>query len=159
MITCLFIPPGWQFKLYNNVNDALRSVGNHNSKDKDTTNIPVPGNWQLHIPGDIPIYTNYKSIIPVDPPNVPVNNPTGFYVHQFNVSKLWKNRRNIICFNGVDSAFYIWCNSKFIGFSKDSRLPAEFDISDSLCYGATNTLEVVVIRYSDGYYLEDQRHL
>lgn len=120
------------------------------------TNIPVPGNWQLHVPGDIPIYTNYKYIIPVDPPNVPVNNPTGFYMHHFNISKSWKDRRNIICFNGVDSAFYIWCNSKFIGFSKDSRVPAEFDISDSLCYGTTNILEVIVIRYSDGYYLEDQ---
>ena len=121
------------------------------------TTVRVPGNWQLQVPGDAPIYTNKDYIIPVDPPNVPKEyNPSGYYRHQFVISKTWKNKRIIIHFGGVDSCFYLWFNDHYIGFSKDSRLPAEFDITKYVRLGEINMVECVVVRFSDGYYLEDQ---
>lgn len=167
----------WHFQLYESVDAALAVVGNWEdrgdirAKNKSYDNlksndkaigkvetVSVPGHWQLQVPGDAPIYTNIKYIIPVDPPHLPKYNPTGYYHFNFAVSSSWSSRRNILCFGGVDSAFYVWCNKKFVGFSKDSRLPAEFDISNILYYESPdlNELEVVVIRYSDGFYLEDQ---
>lgn len=138
----------WNFKLFKTFQDAIDMM---NSSDTSTfnaasattstaasqtdkqkcelTTIHVPGHWQLqcNVEGDLPIYTNVKYIIPVDPPNVPVNNPTGYYSLHFKLpSQSWEspNRKNILCFDGVDNCFYVWLNHQFVGFSKDSRLPA-----------------------------------
>ena len=144
----------WDFKLYENVDDAFASVGKYNNKIK-MDNINVPGHWQLQLPGDGPIYTNVKYIIPVNPPYVPDYNPTGYYHLNFNTENNWNDRKIILHFDGVDNSFYLWLNKQFIGFSKDSRLPAEFDVTNYIL-AENNELEVVVLRYSDGYYLEDQ---
>lgn len=170
----------WRFKLFNTVEEALAFVSSSqpcasstsmppsspssSKKDDDgLENIQVPGHWQLQIVGDSPIYTNVKYIIPVEPPMVPVKfNPTGYYKYKLAIPPSWGNRRTIIHFGAVDNAFYAWCNGKFIGFSKDSRLPAEFDISHVIHQkgqsnqNALNVIECAVIRYSDGFYLEDQ---
>ena len=157
----------WNFRLYQTVEAALsgREQSNH---EKST--IMVPGHWQLQKNfSDSPIYTNVKYIIPVNPPYVPPHNPTGHYEKMVNLSEFLSNvdkRRIILSFGGVDSFFYLWVSGVFVGFSKDSRLPAEFDITDiikskiaandevftNLCI----KIECIVIRYSDGFYLEDQ---
>ncbi|WP_348685518.1 beta-galactosidase [Aeromonas bestiarum] len=125
--------------------------------------IRVPGNWQLDATypasrplTDGPIYTNIKYPFPCDPPRVPVANPTGCYSREFSVPADWlAGGQTRIIFDGVDSAFYLFCNGRWVGYSQDSRLPAEFDLSPFLQAGG-NRLAVLVLRWSDGSYLEDQ---
>ena len=117
--------------------------------------ISVPGNWQLQGFNDIPIYTNVVYPFPPNPPFVPKENPTGCYRHSFNVDPSWLERRIILDFESVDSAFYLWVNGEEVGYSQDSRLPAEFDVTPYVRAGR-NTIAVQVMRYSDGSYLEDQ---
>ncbi|MGE6291597.1 beta-galactosidase [Aeromonas media] len=121
----------------------------------DSTLIRVPGNWQLQ-GFDRPIYTNIKYPFPCDPPRVPAENPTGCYSREFELSADWlASGQTRIIFDGVDSAFHLFCNGRWVGYSQDSRLPAEFDLGDFLQAG-TNRLAVLVLRWSDGSYLEDQ---
>ena len=129
----------------------------------DACPIKVPGNWQLAAayPGarpvtDVPIYTNIKYPFPCDPPRVPAENPTGCYSREFTVAADWlAEGQTRIIFDGVDSAFHLFCNGRWVGYSQDSRLPAEFDLTPFLQAGA-NRLAVLVLRWSDGSYLEDQ---
>lgn len=117
--------------------------------------LPVPANWQLH-GFDAPIYTNVQYPIPVTPPLVPQQNPTGCYSLTFKVDANWLQQgQTRIIFDGVNSAFFLWCNGQWIGYSQDSRLPAEFDLTKALQPGQ-NRLAVMVLRWSDGSYLEDQ---
>ncbi|MEC7077181.1 MAG: glycoside hydrolase family 2 TIM barrel-domain containing protein, partial [Pseudomonadota bacterium] len=118
--------------------------------------ITVPGHWQLQ-GFDRPVYTNIKYPFPCKPPVVPEANPTGCYERTFNLPADWKvgEEQIRVIFEGVDNAFHIWCNAEWVGYSQDSRLPAEFDLSRYLTPGE-NTLSVLVMRYSDGSYLEDQ---
>lgn len=118
------------------------------------TTIPVPSNWQMHGFGK-PHYTNVQFPFPVDPPRVPTENPTGTYVRDFFIGDDWDGMQIHLNFEGVDSAFYVWINGTEIGFSKGSRLPHEFDITDHVRPGQ-NTLAVRVMQWSDGTYLEDQ---
>jgi len=116
---------------------------------------PVPSNWQL-AGYDAPIYTNVQYPIAVNPPFVPAENPTGCYSLTFNVDASWlSSGQTRVIFDGVNSAFYLWCNGQWIGYSQDSRLPAEFDLSEALQPG-DNRLAVMVLRWCDGSYLEDQ---
>jgi beta-galactosidase len=136
-----------------------------NFDDSGWTNIPVPSNWEMQGYG-VPIYLGSGYTFKIDPPRVmgepPTNwttfaqrNPVGSYRKTFQLPENWHGRRTSIHFDGVDSAFYLWCNGTKIGFSKDSRTPAEFELTDYLHVG-TNQLAVEVYRYSDGSYLEDQ---
>ncbi|MEI6084283.1 MAG: glycoside hydrolase family 2 TIM barrel-domain containing protein [Verrucomicrobiota bacterium] len=118
------------------------------------TTIPVPSNWQMHGFGK-PHYTNVQYPFPVDPPRVPTENPTGTYVRDFFIGDDWDGMQIRLNFEGVDSAFYVWINGQEIGFSKGSRLPHEFDITDHVRPGQ-NTIAVRVMQWSDGTYLEDQ---
>ncbi|XP_050381024.1 uncharacterized protein LOC126798186 isoform X2 [Argentina anserina] len=122
--------------------------------------IEVPSNWQMH-GFDRPIYTNVVYPFPLDPPFVPVDNPTGCYRTEFVIPEEWKGRRILLHFEAVDSAFCAWINGVPVGYSQDSRLPAEFEITD-YCYPCgsdkKNVLAVQVLRWSDGSYLEDQDH-
>src|SRR5690242_18326037 len=108
---------------------------------------------------DIPIYTNVIYPWPQDdtkPPQVPYEfNPVGSYRVQFNVPPAWKGRPVYLHFDGVDSAFYAWLNGVKLGYSEDSRTPAEFDLTPHLKAG-TNLLAVEVYRFGDGAFLEDQ---
>lgn len=117
--------------------------------------IQVPGNWQLQGFADIPIYTNVAFPFPADPPFVPAENPTGCYRTSFDLDPTWQGRDVFLLFEGVDSAFYLWVNGKLVGYSQDSRLPTEFDVTNFVQPGE-NTLAVQVMRYCDGTYLEDQ---
>jgi beta-galactosidase len=120
--------------------------------------ITVPANWELNGYGT-PIYTNITyPFVPVDPPNVPDDdNPVGCYVREFDLPDSWKDMKVTLHFGGVSSAFYVWLNGEFIGYSEDSMLPAEFDITDAV-KNRNNRLAVKVYRWSDGSYLEDQDH-
>jgi len=120
--------------------------------------INVPGNWELQGYGTA-IYTNITyPFVPVDPPLVPDDdNPTGCYRTEFKVPSDWRDMQITLHFGGVSSAFYAWVNGQKVGYSQDSRLPAEFDITPYLQKG-TNVLAVKVFRWSDGSYMEDQDH-
>ncbi len=119
--------------------------------------IEVPGNWMLQ-GYDKPIYCNVRMPIPNTPPFVPQeDNPTGLYRREFDLPADWQGRRVILFFGGVESAFYVWVNGQKVGFSKDSRLPAEFDITAFVRPGK-NVVVTEVIRWSDGSFLEDQDH-
>lgn len=141
----------WDFKLINRPEDVdeefLTNEGTWSS-------IEVPSNWQLQ-GFDKPIYCNLKYPFPVNPPFVPSDNPTGLYRTEFQMTEAQLTQSNHIIFEGVNSAFYLWCNGQWLGYSQDSRLPSEFDLSPYLTKG-TNRLSVMVIRWSDGSYLEDQ---
>ncbi|HEY3330618.1 MAG TPA: glycoside hydrolase family 2 TIM barrel-domain containing protein [Capsulimonadaceae bacterium] len=115
---------------------------------------PVPSHWQC-LGYDTPRYTNATYPFPLDPPYVPEDNPTGCYRTSFLVPGDWRGRRTILRFDGADSAFRVWVNGTDIGFSKGSRMAAEFDITDALTSGE-NLLAVSVYRLSDGSYLEAQ---
>jgi beta-galactosidase len=125
----------------------------------------VPSCWQMKGYG-IPIYTNVTYPHAAKPPfiMVPVPeeytkneypNPVGSYVREFEVPSTFAGRRTFIHFAGVESAMYLWVNGEKVGYSEDSRLPAEFDITNYLKPG-TNRLAVEVYQWSDGSYLEDQ---
>lgn len=117
--------------------------------------IKVPGSWELQ-GFDAPIYTDVAYPFPANPPYVPTDyNPVGSYKHSFEIPDSWNGMDVILRFGGVESAFYCWVNGNFIGYSEDSRLPAEFDITKYLKKGK-NDLAVEVYRYSDGSYLEGQ---
>ena len=121
----------------------------------DAIPMPVPSNWQMQ-GFDTPIYTNVTYPIAVNPPYVPAENPTGCYSLTFEMDDSWlESGQTRIVFDGVNSAFYLWCNGQWMGYSQDSRLPAEFDLSAVLRPGQ-NRLAIMVLRWCDGSYLEDQ---
>ncbi|HHE5700194.1 TPA: beta-galactosidase [Citrobacter amalonaticus] len=124
--------------------------------DLDTADtIVVPSNWQMH-GYDAPVYTNVTYPIPVNPPYVPHENATGCYSLTFNINEAERrDGQTRIIFDGVNSAFHLWCNGRWVSYGQDSRLPSEFDLSAFLVSGE-NRLAVMVLRWSDGSYLEDQ---
>jgi len=124
--------------------------------------LAVPSNWQVQESQNgkrygKPIYTNVQYPFPPDDlPRVPENdNPVGSYRRTFSLPEGWSERRVHILFEGVDSAFYLWINGQEVGYSQDSRLPAEFDIT-AYVHPGENVVAVRVYRWSDGSYLEDQ---
>jgi beta-galactosidase len=127
-------------------------------KDYDAENWPlndVPSNWQMRGYG-IPIYTNIKYPFPADPPFIKRDNPAGLYRHSFQLPDAWKDRRIILHFAGVQSAFYLWINDEKVGYSQGSMTPAEFDITDYVSFDSDNLIAAQVYRWSDGTYLEGQ---
>jgi len=120
----------------------------------DWETIDVPGHWQLQGHG-APQYTNVVYPFPLDPPEIPSENPTGCYRREFHVPEDWDDRRVVLRFEGADSALSVWINGEEVGYSTGSRLPAEFDVSDHLEAG-TNTVAVQVTQWSAGSYVEDQ---
>ncbi len=147
----------WKFHLSPTPEAAGERFAAPSFNDGRWDEIDVPSNWTMR-GFDKPIYTNIKMPIPTDPPHVPADdNPTGCYRTTFTVPAGWRGRETFLCFDGVESMYYVWVNGKFIGMGKDSRLPTEFHISPYLKAGK-NTLAVKVIRWSDGSYLEDQDH-
>ena len=120
--------------------------------------IEVPSNWQMKGYGK-PIYVNagYSNFDSISFPAVrtPYGNPVGCYVRTFELKKEWKNKQVFIHFEGVESAYHIWVNGKLVGYSQDSKLPSEFNLTPYLGTGK-NTLAVRVYRWSDGSWLEDQ---
>ena len=118
-------------------------------------NIQVPGHWEMQ-GWSVPIYLDEEYPFPPNPPFVPHDyNTVGSYVKTFESKKLWNNKDVFIHFGGVRSAFYLWLNGEFIGYSQGSKTPAEFDITNKIIMGE-NRIAVQVYRFSDGSYLEGQ---
>jgi beta-galactosidase/evolved beta-galactosidase subunit alpha len=144
----------WKFRFYDAPEFTEEQFSDSAYDVSEWDDIEVPSNWQLQGYGH-PHYTNVQYPFPAAPPLVPTENPTGCYVREFQISESWMKRKVFIRFEGVDSAYYFWVNGKFAGFSKGSRVPAEYDLSEFLVSGK-NTIAVKVIQWSDGSYLEDQ---
>src|SRR5450432_714103 len=107
--------------------------------------IYVPGMWQLQGYGRGPQYTNVVYPFPVDPPNVPwENNETGSYVRYFAVPEAFRYHQLRLRFEGVDSAFKVWINGKYVGYSQGSRNPSEFDITSFVTVSEDNRVAVQV---------------
>ena len=143
----------WQFSYFTQPELVPESWLQHDLADAHS--IAVPANWQM-LGYDAPIYTNVTYPIPVNPPFVPQDNTTGCYSLTFNINPQWLiDGQTRIILDGVNSAFHLWCNGQWVGYAQDSRLPSEFDLSELLVDGE-NRLAVMVLRWSDGTYLEDQ---
>lgn len=140
----------WRFRRFASVAEA----GDPPWPVADWDIIPVPSHWQM-IGYGRPHYTNVPYPFPMDPPRVPTENPTGCYWREFTLPADWAGMTVWLRFEGVDSAFHLWVNGQPVGFSKGSRLPAEFDITPVVRPGR-NELAVRVVQWSDGTYLEDQ---
>lgn len=119
--------------------------------------IPVPSVWQMH-GYDHHQYLNVGYPIPLDPPHVPLETPCGHYRRSFTLSAEDLNDSLTLCFEGVDSCHYVWLNGAFLGYSQVSHSTSEFDLGP-LAREGENTLDVLVFKWCDGTYLEDQDKL
>lgn len=144
----------WAFELRPTVAEAPDELLGPDEDDAEWARIAVPGNWQMQGYG-LPAYTNIVYPFPVDPPRVPTENPTGLYRRTFTLPPDWDGMDVRVRFEGVDSAFSVFLNGDFVGASKGSRLPSEFDLTPHLRPGE-NLLGVRVHQWSDGSYVEDQ---
>ena len=122
---------------------------------RDWKDIEVPSNWQMK-GYDIPLYVNIGYPFKKNPPYIHHEwNPVGSYKRSFKVPSDWKNKEVFLHFGAVSSAFYVWVNEQLVGYSEDSKVPAEFNVTKYL-KGRNNSVSVEVYRWSDGSYLEDQ---
>ena len=144
----------WRFHYAATPAEAPADYAAESCDDEGWGQLPVPANWQMHGYGR-PHYTNVRYPFPIDPPHVPSDNPTGTYRLRFHIPSDWQGRRLILRFDGVDSAFEVALNGRYVGFSKGSRVPAEFDVTEHARAGE-NLLAVRVYQWSDGSYIEDQ---
>ncbi len=144
----------WRFHYAPSPREAPPGFASEEHDEAAWAELPVPSHWQLHGYG-APHYTNVVYPFVIDPPRVPSENPTGSYRRRFHLPDEWVGRRHILRFDGVDSAFEVYLNGEFVGFSKGSRMAAEFDVS-AHARGGENLLAVRVFQWSDGSYLEDQ---
>lgn len=155
----------WKFSWAKQPSERITDFYKADFNDKDWATIPVPSNVELQGYGT-PIYTNIVYPFAKNPPFVmstpPAHftaatepNPVSSYRKTFTLPESWNGRQTTVTFNGVSSAFYLWCNGEKVGYSQDSRTPSEFDLSSFLKKG-TNTIAVEVYRNSDGSYLECQ---
>lgn len=163
---CQLLNGNWKFHWVKHPSERPLDFYQIAFDDSSWNTIPVPSNVELQGYGT-PIYTNFTYPFKKDPPRVmgapPENytsfierNPVSSYRHPFTLPDNWSGRRTTITFNGVDSAFYLYCNGQKVGYSQDSRTPAEFDLTTFLHPSGENLLAVEVYRYSDGSYLECQ---
>nr|MBQ4318760.1 glycoside hydrolase family 2 [Clostridia bacterium] len=144
----------WDFKFYSCPED-VPEIGD-SALLENCEKMTVPMNWQMHTERgyDVPNYTNINYPFPVDPPNVPDENPCAVYSRTFMLDAL-DGDRLYLNFEGVDSCFYLWINGKFAGYSQVSHMTSEFDITPLVCEGE-NTVTLLVLKWCDGSYLEDQ---
>ncbi|MEM7576936.1 MAG: glycoside hydrolase family 2 TIM barrel-domain containing protein [Planctomycetota bacterium] len=145
----------WKFKLFDRPGAVSTRAVDPNSSDRSWDTLPVPSNWTQH-GHSTPIYTNVVMPFKNDPPSVPDENPTGVYRRSFSVPKAWKRRRIVLHVGAAESVLCVWVNGKFVGMSKDARLPSEFDVSRYVTPGKSNHVAATVIRWSDASYIEDQ---
>ena len=144
----------WEFQYFTSIYNIKDSFFEKNYDTENFDEIQVPSVWQM-AGYDTHQYTNIRYPFPFDPPYVPQDIPCGVYVHTFEYSRDEKAPKSFLNFEGVDSCFYVWINGSYIGYSQVSHMTSEFDVTDVLQDG-TNTVAVLVMKWCDGSYLEDQ---
>ncbi len=147
----------WDFRFYKNITEINDNFVDPGFTTEGFDKIPVPMNWQMLLDRDYdkPNYTNVRYPYVKDPPFVPDDNPCGLYMRDFEVTEEMAVRQLFLNFEGVDSCFYLWINGSFVGYSQVSHGTSEFDITEFVTEG-TNRIAVLVFKWSDGSYLEDQ---
>ncbi len=152
----LLLNGNWKFSWSKNPDERPVNFYITDLDDSSWDEIPVPADWQMH-GYDYPVYTNSAYPFPKDEPNIKGDfNPVGSYRHKFLLPEQYKDKDVIIHFGAVKSAFYLYINGEKVGYSQDSKTPAEFDITKYVKPGTENLLAVQVFRWCDGSYLEDQ---
>lgn len=132
------------------------STSEHETSGIPWSSIDVPGHWQLQGFGR-PHYTNVKFPIPVCPPHIPTENPTGTYRRTFTVPASWDPDTQLrLRFDGVDSAYHVWINGLLVGYAQGSRNASEFDVTPYIHRSGANELHARVYQWSDATYIEDQ---
>ena len=144
----------WKFQYFTSIYNIKDSFFEKNYDTENFDEIRVPSVWQM-AGYDTHQYTNIRYPFPFDPPYVPQDIPCGAYVHNFEYSRDEKASKAFLNFEGVDSCFYVWINGSYVGYSQVSHMTSEFDVTDVLQDG-TNTVAVLVMKWCDGSYLEDQ---
>ena len=153
----LMLSGDWAFRYYPAPDAVEADFFAENFDVGEFDAIPVPSVWQCQ-GYDGHQYTNTRYPFPYDPPYVPLNNPCGAYVRSFTVPAERAGERKYLCFEGVDSCFYVWVNGQFVGYSQVSHSTSEFDVTEWVCVGE-NRIAVLVLKWCDGSYLEDQDKL
>jgi beta-galactosidase len=140
----------WRFQL---LHSPTENIG------KRWASIPVPGLWTMQEPSEVffdkPIYTNVQMPFEEQPPFVPTENPTGVYERDFDVPKSWNGKRIVLQVGGYESVALVYINGQEVGLSKDSRLAAEFDVTQFVSSG-NNVVRIDVTKWSDATFIEDQ---
>ena len=144
----------WKFRYYSSIYDVTESFYEKGYDVSGFDQVTVPGVWQME-GYDTHQYTNIRYPFPFDPPYVPQDIPCGVYVHNFEYHREKKASKAFLNFEGVDSCFYVWVNGAYAGYSQVPHATSEFDVTDLLNEGE-NTLAVLVLKWCDGSYLEDQ---
>ena len=144
----------WKFQYFTSIYNIKDSFFEKNYDTENFDEIQVPSVWQM-AGYDTHQYTNIRYPFPFDPPYVPQDIPCGAYVHNFEYSRDEKASKAFLNFEGVDSCFYVWINGSYVGYSQVSHMTSEFDITDLLRDGE-NSIAVLVMKWCDGSYLEDQ---
>lgn len=144
----------WDFSWYPCIEDVPERFSEADFAPEEFTRLEVPSCWQAKGYGQKQ-YTNVRYPFPYDPPYVPDENPCGAYITEFALSPQECAMRRFLYFEGVDSCFYVWVNGIFTGYSQVSHSPSEFEISRQTRPGI-NRLSVLVLKWCDGSYLEDQ---
>jgi beta-galactosidase len=152
----MFLNGKWKFKLVDKPADRLQNFYKLDFNDSKWDDIKVPSNWQLE-GYDYAVYLNHPYAFPKAPPTVgsETYNPVGSYRRWFDMPEEWQGQKLFIVFDGVEAGFYLYVNGKRIGYSQDSRTPAEFDITKFVKPGR-NLIAAEVFRWTDGSYLECQ---
>lgn len=144
----------WKFQYYKSVYDLKEAFYRTSFNTKDFDDITVPGVWQI-AGYDSPQYTNIRYPFPFDSPYLPQDIPCGAYVRKFTYHENIDAPKIYLNFEGVDSCFFVWLNGKYTGYSQVPHATAEFDVTEFLKEGE-NTIAVLVLKWCDGSYLEDQ---
>ena len=144
----------WKFRYFESIYDVKDAFYESGYDTSGFDEIPVPGVWQV-AGYDTHQYTNIRYPFPFDPPYVPQDIPCGAYVHTFSYAKDKKAPKVYLNFEGVASCFYVWVNGVYTGYSQVSHATSEFDVTDVIEEGE-NTIAVLVLKWCDGSYLEDQ---
>ena len=144
----------WKFQYYKSVYDLKEAFYRTSFNTKNFDDITVPGVWQI-AGYDSPQYTNIRYPFPFDPPYLPQDIPCGAYVRKFTYHENIDAPKIYLNFEGVDSCFFVWLNGKYTGYSQVPHATAEFDVTEFLKEGE-NTIAVLVLKWCDGSYLEDQ---
>ena len=150
----------WKFNWVKDADARSLDFWKKDFNDKGWDNMQVPAVWELNGYGD-PIYTgvgySWSHFFKNNPPEVPIeNNHVGSYRREIMVPASWKGKDIIAHFGSVISNMYLWVNGRYVGYSEDSKLEAEFDLTSYLKPGEKNLIAFQIFRWCDGTYLEDQ---